>query len=46
MANELTFKIIDIENAIELYKLGLISEQACLDKISGVITSDEPAVVK
>ena len=37
MANENTFKIIDIEDAIALYKLGLINEQACLDKIQNVM---------
>ena len=37
MANENTFKIIDIEDAIALYKMGLINEQACLDKIQNVM---------
>ena len=37
MANELTFKIIDIEDANALYKMGLIDEQACLDKIQNVM---------
>ena len=37
MANELTFKIIDIEDTIALYKMGLINEQACLDKIQDVM---------
>ncbi len=41
MANELTFKIIDIEDAIALYKMGLINEQACLDKIQGVMGGDD-----
>ena len=43
MANELTFKIIDIEDAIALYKMGLIDEQACLDKVQGVF--DKPTSV-
>jgi hypothetical protein len=45
MANELTFKIIDIENAIDLYKMGLIDEQACLDKIQGVMNGAEQATI-
>ena len=41
MANELTFKIIDIEDAIALYKIGLIDEQACLNKIQDVMDGTE-----
>jgi len=37
MANELTFKIIDIENAIELYKLGLISEGDVIEKCKAIL---------
>lgn len=43
MANELTLKIIDIEDAIALYKMGLISEQSCLDRIQDVMDGAEQA---
>ena len=37
MANELTFKIIDIENAIDLYKLGLIGEGDVIEKCKAIL---------
>ena len=38
MANELTFKIIDIENTIELYKLGLIGEGDVIERCKAILT--------
>ncbi len=37
MANENTFKLIDIEEAIAQYKMGLINDDMCLDKIQDVL---------
>ena len=55
MANEFSFMFIDIENAIDLYKMGLIDEgdfinrvQRHLDEYGGeraTITFDKPASV-
>ena len=46
MANELTLKIIDIEDTIALYKMGLINEQHCLDKIQLVLRGGEPGNIE
>jgi len=40
MANENTFKIIDIEDAIDLYKMGLIGEVQLLERINKVINME------
>ena len=40
MANENAFKIIDIEDAIDLYKMGLIGEVQLLERINKVINME------
>ncbi len=41
MANELTFKIIDIEDSILEFKHGLLSEQQLLDQIQSILHGEE-----
>ena len=37
MANELTFKIIDIEDTIDLYKMGLIGEGDVIERCKAIL---------
>lgn len=47
MANEFSFMFIDIENAIDLYKLGLIGETAFINKVQTALNEygGEPATI-
>ena len=46
MANELTFKIIDIRNLIELHMQGHMGEQELIDNIGAVLSRDGATVVE
>ena len=46
MANELTFKIIDIEDAIVDFKNGHISEEQLLDDIQDILDDVEVATIE
>ena len=48
MANEFSFMFIDVENAIDLYKLGLIGEDTFIDKVQTALNEydGEPATIE
>ena len=49
MANENTFMLIDIENVIAHYKMGLINSTKCLREIHHIVDGvglDEPATIE
>lgn len=46
MANELTFKIVDIRNLIALHMQGNMGEQELLDNIGAVLSRDGATVAE